>query len=107
MSANTPNMAPDSKQMVERIAAVSPEGRPAFPRLGARGMIAVLVIAIAVIALAGLAIGLLFSPWAGVVFAIVLVPIFVASPIFWATILRAQERRRVELESRRVHSRPR
>jgi hypothetical protein len=93
--ANRPR--PDDEMKTKRIAAVSPEGRPAKP--GIRGkQIIMLAIAVAVIVvIAAILVGLLISPQVGIGVGITGIVLGIGTnTALWISILRARERDRVD-----------
>ncbi len=93
----TPNEAPPKDRsktadLSARISEASPEGVPANPKLGARGIGLILVAAIVLIMFAAVLLAIFLDPTAGIVLAIVGVLVFMFNPDTWAAIFRAKER---------------
>ena len=78
----------------EAIRRVSPEGRPAHPHFGPRQISLRLATMVVVILALGLVLALTVNRVSGIIAAVLGLLIFFASPEFWASLLRARERRR-------------
>lgn len=76
----------------ERIAAVSPEGRPANPRLRRLQMGGLILIFAIVMLITSLIVGTILSAGAGFVTAVIGLLVAIANPVSIAAILRGNER---------------
>jgi len=87
----------DPEQRSRDIAAHSPEGTPANPRLSGGNLIGIMLIALIPPAAIAIAVYYFFGPPAAIVALIVgVVLCFFANPAVWATFFRARERAEVE-----------
>jgi uncharacterized membrane protein len=95
-----PDTQLDIEDLANEIARESPEGRPAFPRLGARDIWMLLGGAALFLLVGGVLVAVFIDRQVGVTATVLSLALFLVYPIFWASILRARERQRI----RRSHS---
>jgi hypothetical protein len=75
------------------IAAVSPEGAPANPKLGSSGIAKLIALSVLAVIVASLLAGVIISPAAGWgVFVVSMLLAVVINPVIYASVLRARER---------------
>ena len=82
----------ENERLADEIAKASPEGRPAYPGLGPKGIWAMLAGAALLIVVAGLIVAIVENRSLGLTATVIGLVLFVANPVFWASILRAKER---------------
>lgn len=83
------------EEVAQAIDAISPEGRPAYAKIGPGGMHWLVAVAGMVILITSVAVGLLISPTTGLVMFLVGGVAFVLSPGFFVAFARAHEREEV------------
>ena len=92
--ANRPR--PDDELKAKRIAAVSPEGRPAKPGIRGKQIITLALVVAVIVILAAILVGVLISPQVGVGVGITGIVLSIGTnTALWISILRARERDRV------------
>lgn len=80
----------------QKIEKVSPEGRPADPRIKAGGIGLMLVSIVALLVVIGIIVAVVYQPAAGIAIAAIGLVIFFFNPTVWASIFRASEREEVD-----------
>lgn len=90
-------------ERAEEIKRESAEGRPAFPRIGPRGIWFMLLGGIVAIVVTAVVLAATESAWLGMLAGLFGLVLFAFSPTVWASVFRAQERSRVERRLRNRH----
>ncbi|HMN41223.1 MAG TPA: hypothetical protein PKE29_10285 [Phycisphaerales bacterium] len=85
----------DREQLAQKIEAVSPDGRPAHPQIGPRGIGKMLLLFALVVLIAGVVVGVWLSRPLGIAIAVVGAVLFVFNPTVWAAVGRARERGKI------------
>lgn len=77
------------------IARESPEGTPAHPEAGPRVIILLMAVAAFALLITAFVLGTLVSPFAGMAALALAALLVLANPVFWASLSRARERRKI------------
>ena len=77
------------------IARESPEGQAAHPEAGPRVIILLMAVAAFALIIVSFVLGLLVSPFAGMAALALAALLVLTNPVFWASLSRARERRRI------------
>jgi len=80
----------------EEVSVESPEGRPADPAIGSRGLKAMVLIVAAAVMVAAVLVGILVSVGLGLAIAGMGIVFLLVNPIVGAAMMRSKERERVE-----------
>lgn len=88
--------ADDNRELEAKIIArESPEGAAAHPEAGPRVIILLMAVAAFALLVIAFLLGLLVSPFAGIAALALAALLVLANPVFWASLSRARERRRI------------
>lgn len=88
--------ADDDRELEAKIIArESPEGAAAHPEAGPRVIILLMAVAAFALLVIAFLLGLLVSPFAGIAALALAALLVLANPVFWASLSRARERRRI------------
>lgn len=88
-------MPGSSEQIAAETAAVSPEGMPADPKAGPRGLRLELLVAVVAVSAISIGLGFWFGPAVGVVTFLIAGLFLLFNPVFGATMGRAKDRKEV------------
>jgi hypothetical protein len=92
----------DGRDETERIAKVSPEGRPAFASMRTRHFVSIMLALFGVVVLAGSLLALTIGTRAGFIALLIGAGVLMLlNPVLWAAVLRGEERDELDKQTTR------